>query len=130
MAKVIRQKVTFRKAAPAQLWRAFMDNATHGKICGGRAVIGKKPGAKWSAYDGYCFGTQLVLEKNRRIVQTWRAADWPKDQLSVLVLEFAPRGEGGVLTMAHHGVPKKFVAEISAGWKEFYWTPMKKLFGE
>jgi len=122
----IRQTVTFR-AAPKDVYEALMDSRTHARFTGAKASISRKVGGKISAYDGYVSGTNLELVENRKIVQSWRAGDWPEGHESRVAFTLAKVPGGTRLTFAHSGVPDAQYASIKEGWIEFYWEPMKKL---
>ena len=66
--KSIKQSVTI-KASPKEIYDALMDSKKHSKFTGGKANISNKVGGKFTAYDEYCFGTNLELVPNKKIVQ-------------------------------------------------------------
>ena len=74
-------------------------------------------------------GKNLKLTKDRRIVQTWRANNWPKGTYSKATFAFARAAGGTRVTFTQTGVPGQFYGEISKGWREYYWTPLRKQFG-
>jgi activator of HSP90 ATPase len=102
MPKTIRQSVTF-PATPSDVYDALMTSRLHSKIIGGKAVISPKVGGRFSAYDGYCTGVNIELKP----------------------------GKGGTrMTFTHTGVPDEQYESIKQGWIDFYWLPMKALFGK
>ena len=56
-----------------------MDSKKHGEFTGDKAKIDPKVGGKFSAWDGYILGKTLELEPFKRIVQSWRTTEFPKD---------------------------------------------------
>jgi activator of HSP90 ATPase len=124
--KGIRQAVTF-KAAPHAVYEALMDSRKHGAFTGGRAVISRKVGGKFSVFDGYAEGENLELVPDARIVQTWRASDWPEGHYSRVTYSLAAVPGGTRLTFTQSGVPEDAHAAISQGWKDYYWGPMREL---
>lgn len=125
MGKTITQSETF-DATPAELYRMFLDSKKHGAMTGGKASVSAKAGGRFKVWDGYATGKNLLLEKDRLIVQSWRTADWKKsDPDSVLVLCFTRTGKGTRLDMTHANVPDGDAADLSAGWREYYWKPMR-----
>ena len=73
-------------------------------------------------------GKNLKLTKDRRIVQTWRANNWPKGTYSMATFAFARAAGGTRVTFTQTGVPDQFYGEISKGWREYYWSPLRKRF--
>ena len=43
------------------------------------AVASTEPGAAFTAWDNYIWGRNLVLDPNRRIVQSWRTTQFHTD---------------------------------------------------
>ena len=62
-------------------------------------------------------------------MQTWRANNWPKGTYSKATFAFARAAGGTRVTFTQTGVPGQFYGEISKGWREYYWTPLRKQFG-
>lgn len=126
MPKTIRQSVTI-KTSPRQVYAALMDSKKHGKFTGGKAVISRKVGGKFSVFDGYAEGVNLHLAPDRKIVQTWRASDWPKGHYSRATFALKKAASGTRLTFTQSGVPDRHYAAIKQGWIDFYWTPLKAM---
>ena len=74
-------------------------------------------------------GKHLTLTKDKRIVQTWRANNWPKGTYSKATFALARATGGTRVTFTQTGVPDKFYGEISKGWREYYWAPLRKQYG-
>lgn len=124
--KTIKQSVTF-KATPHEVYDALMDSRKHSKFTGGKASIGKKKGAKFTAYDGYIEGVILDLIPDQKIVQSWRGNDWPEGSYSEATFSLKQVNDGTLLEFTQTGVPDQFYEDISQGWIDFYWTPMKEM---
>jgi activator of HSP90 ATPase len=127
MSKIIRQQVTFA-ATPHAVYEALMDSRKHARFTDARARISRKIGGVITAYGGYITGTNLTLVPDRKIVQSWHAADWPEGHLSTVTFNLKPIPGGTRLTFSHRDVPPEQVEEISQGWKDNYWEPMKRLW--
>ncbi len=124
MAKDILETATF-DATPAVVYRAFVDAKQHAAFTRSRATNDGKVAGPFSAYDGYIVGFNLELEKGVRLVQAWRANDWKEGEWSIARFDFTAAGTGGTrVTLTQSGVPKEHVKRITAGWTEFYWTPL------
>jgi len=124
MAKV-HQEVTF-SAPPAKVYRALADSALHAKFTGAPAEIGASAGDAWSAYGGKISGRNVELVDDKRIVQTWRSADWPEGAHSIVRFELSADGSGTKLVFDHDAVSDEQAKHLEAGWPKMYWEPLRK----
>lgn len=115
-------------ATPMQVYKAFMDSKLHAKFTGDKAKISKKVGGKFSAYGGYIWGKNLVLQPGKKIVQEWYAKDMPKGHKTEITILLKKAAKGTKLMFTHKNVPDWDYKDKVAGWKKFYWVPMKKMF--
>ena len=124
--KTIRQTVPF-KALPHDVYEALMDAKKHAKFTGGKAVVSREIGGKFSTFDGYAEGVNLELVPDKKIVQTWRAEDWPETHYSRVTFSLNKLQEGTCLTFTQSGVPEEQYGDVSQGWQDYYWAPMKEM---
>jgi activator of HSP90 ATPase len=124
MTKTVRQSVSIT-AAPEDVYEVLMDSKKHAKFTGAKATVSRKVGGKFSVWDGYAEGENVELDPGKKIVQTWRASDWPEGANSKVTFTFAKVKNGTKMTFTQTGVPDEFVKDIKQGWKDFYWAPMK-----
>lgn len=124
--KVIKQTVDFT-ASPHEVYEALMDSAKHARFTGAAARISRKVGGSFTTYDGYSGGKNLELIPDEKIVQSWRASDWPEGHYSETTFELKKTKTGTKLVFVQTGVPEKFYTDIAQGWIDFYWTPMKEM---
>ncbi len=86
-------------------------------------------GAGFTAWDGYITGRNLTLEPGRRIVQSWRTAQFtaadPDSQIEVLL---SPCPGGTELILHHTNVPDGHTGYRDGGWQDNYFEPMKAYF--
>jgi activator of HSP90 ATPase len=129
MCRPVHHEVEFA-APPKEVYDAYLDSARHARITGQSARMSRAVGGKFTAGDGYITGYNLDLEAPQRIVQAWRASEWPEGAFSVLSLELRAKGKGTRLVVDHVGIPEKFRDGVDKGWYEFYWEPMRKYFAE
>jgi activator of HSP90 ATPase len=115
------------KAKPHDVYEALMDSKKHTKFTGGKAVISREAGGKFSTFDGYAEGINLTLIPDKKIVQTWRADDWPEGHYSKATFDLEAVPGGTRITFTQTDVPEEFIEEISQGWKDYYWAPMKEM---
>ena len=127
MAKSIKQKISFKVSA-STVYDALMDSKKHSAFTGAGAKISRKVGGAFSAFDGYATGKNLKLIEDKKIVQSWHASDWEKDQMSEVTFLLSESKSGCTLTFTHKNVPAKHYSSIKQGWIDFYWKPMKKMF--
>ena len=127
--KIIKQGAML-PASPAVVYQYLLDSKLHSKFTGDVATISKKVGGKFSTFSGYATGKNLVLVPGKKIVQTWRAADWPKGAESEITFLLKPTKGGTKLMFTHKGVPEGFVEDVTSGWKEYYWEPLKEILGK
>lgn len=128
MARSIRQTVTIRGATPRDVYDALMDSRKHSRIIGDKARIKTTVGAKFDVFSGYATGENLELVRGKRIVQTWRASDWPAAAVSRITFKLEAVPGGTRLTFTQTGVPDDQYDQIKRGWQEFYWAPLKEFF--
>ena len=124
--KTIRQSVAIR-ASTHDVYEALMDSRKHSQLTGGKASISREVGGKFNAFDGYCEGVNLELVPDRKIVQSWRANDWPEGHYSKATFTLKERQGGTNLTFTQTGVPEDQYDDVSQGWRDYYWAPMKEM---
>ena len=61
-------------------------------------------------------------------MQSWRANSWAKGTYSKVTFALSRAATGTRITFTQTGVPSEAFKEISAGWKAYYWTPLRKQF--
>lgn len=124
--RTIRQSVTI-KATPHDVYEALMDSKKHSKFTGDKAVISREVGGKFSAFDGYAEGVNLELVPDKKILQTWRASDWPEGISSKVTFALQAAAGGTQLTFLQTGVPEEFAGDVTQGWQDYYWAPLKEM---
>jgi activator of HSP90 ATPase len=127
--KTIRQSAAF-KVSPHDVYEALMDSGKHSQFTGEEASISREVGGKFSTYDGYAEGVNLELVPDKKIVQSWRASDWPEGHYSKVTFSLKEVEDGTHLTFTQTGVPEENYEDISQGWRDYYWAPMKKMLGK
>jgi activator of HSP90 ATPase len=126
--KTIRQTATIRGATPHDIYETIMDSKKHTKLSRQPTTVSRRVGGAFKV--GHDLeGKQLTLTKDKRIVQTWRANNWPKGTYSKATFALARTTGGTRVTFTQTGVPDKFYGEISKGWRDYYWGPLRKQYG-
>ena len=113
------------------LYEAWLDSDKHTAFTGSPAVIDKRVGGRFTAWDGYISGTTITVEPFSRIIQTWRTTEFPEDAPdSEIEVVFEEVPEGTKITLIHTDIPDGQGEGYRKGWIDFYFTPMKQYFQE
>ena len=128
--KTIKQEIIIH-AKPHYVYEAILSPAKHSKITDAAATNTKKVGGKFTAYDGYIFGTNEELVPDKKIVQKWTTTDFPDNTFTEVTFEFKEEGMSKTkLIFTQKNVPDDFYEELVEGWQQFYWTPLQAFFEE
>jgi activator of HSP90 ATPase len=93
------------------------------------AAISREVGGAFALYGGYITGRNVELIPNVRVVQAWRAGDWPPGVYSIAKFELVEQGTGCKIVFDHTGFPKGEAEGLASGWKAHYWEPLAKALG-
>ncbi|NNG10431.1 MAG: hypothetical protein HKM92_09665 [Arenibacter sp.] len=119
---------TILNAPAKEIYIAWLSSEGHSNMTGGEATASDKVGAAFTAWDGYIHGTNLVLEKDARIAQSWRTSQFLENendsQIEILLKETDGVTE---LTLIHTGLPESG-EHYRNGWDVHYFQPMKEYF--
>ncbi len=126
--KTIRQSVVFA-ASPHEVYEALMDAKKHATFTGSKARVSRKVGGAFAIFDDGLSGTNLELVADKKIVQAWRCEmkGWPADHFSKATFALSKTKTGTKLAFTHSGVPTACVKDITQGWRDYYWKPMKEM---
>ncbi len=126
--KTIRQSVLI-KADPHEVYETLMDSKRHSVLTASAASISRKTGGNFSVYGGSISGRNLELEQDRKIVQEWfcETPGWPESHYSKATFTLEKERGGTKISLVQENVPEAASKDIAAGWKRFYWEPMKAL---
>jgi activator of HSP90 ATPase len=127
MPSLVKQSVTM-PASAKELFDMYLSARAHAAITGQPVTIGRKPGAKFSAFGGALSGTMITTVPNRLIVQRWRSTKFaPADPDSTLILSFTPLSANATrIDLVHVDVSDVDVEGVTKGWPKYYWKPWKK----
>ncbi len=120
----IRQTVSFC-AQPTDVYKALMDSEKHSEFTGSAAKISPKIGGRFTTYGGYAEGRNIELLPSSKIVQSWRASDWPEGHESKITFLLFKEKNGTRLEFIHENVPYKNAKDIAEGWAEYCWKPLR-----
>jgi len=88
--------------------------------------IANAPGGAFSFFGGYISGRNIELAPSERIVQAWRAGNWPPGIYSIAKFDLVEQGSDTKLVFDHTGFPKGQAEHLVEGWKTNYWQPLSK----
>jgi activator of HSP90 ATPase len=126
---MINLKVEFKQITPAQLYTAWLSGPKHAAMTGAAATGSAKVGETFTAWDGYIWGKNLKLVKDKQIVQSWRTSEFADtDADSTLTLTFTKTKAGTKLQLTHVGTQKAQEDNYRSGWDESYFQPMADYF--
>ena len=126
--RTVTQKVTVA-ATPAQAYAAFLDPRIHAEFTGAPATCSARVGGRFTAWDGYIFGVNRELVKDRRIVQDWQTTEWPEGaEPSRAEFSFTAVEGGTEIRLVHSNVPAEQADDYRQGWIDYYWEPLKAYF--
>ena len=125
--KTLKQTVIFKNASPRDVYNLIADSNKHTSLSREKAVISKRVGGKFTAWNGHLAGFNLVLKPGEKIVQAWRATGWWPDYYSIAIFDFRKLAGGTKLTFTQIGIPPHRYSGHYRGWIETYWTPMKEI---
>jgi len=118
-------------ATVSEIYTAWMSSEGHAAMTGSPAKVDGNVGGKFTAWDGYIFGSTLELEPQQRIVQAWRTSEFPDDAPdSHLEIVFEEVAKGTKVTLTHSDMPEDQVHSYRQGWEDFYFKPMKEYFSK
>ena len=124
--KTIKQSIII-KANSHDIYEALMDSEKHAQFTGDKADISREVGGRFTAFGGYSEGVNIELIQDKKIVQTWRASDWLEGHYSRVTISLKEIENGTQLTFTQTGVLDEQHADISQGWWDYYWKPMKEM---
>src|ERR1700752_2468201 len=103
MSASIHQVIRF-KASPKRIYEALLDARQFSQFTGGAPPQSDPAaGGPFSCFGGMISGRNIELKPNARIVQAWRAGNWPEGVYSVVRFELTGEGATTTLTFDQSG---------------------------
>lgn len=122
-------KTTFNTSAK-MLYDAWLSSKKYSEMTGGEAFNSTEIGFKFTAWDGYITGKNIILKLNKSIVQSWRTSEFeahePDSQIEIRLEEKDGKTE---FTLTHSNLPKSG-EHYRQGWETHYFEPMRTYFSE
>jgi hypothetical protein len=117
--------------APTTLYFAWIDSTHHSSMTGQAAKIDPVVGATYSCCNGYVTGKLVILDLGRRIVESWRTTDFPRDAADSRVeVHFETLGLSTRILILHTEIPEGQSEKYKALWNERYIAPMRAYFSK
>ena len=107
---------------PARIYAALTDGKIFTAFTGAPATIDAREGGALTLFGGVIVARNIELVPDRRVVQAWRADDWPEGVFSIVRFELTPHGTGTRLVFDHIGFPAGLRAHLVKGWQDHYWA--------
>lgn len=112
------------------VFTGWLNNTTHSAFTGGKAALtSPNEGGTFTAWDGYITGTNIEIFPYKKIIQKWRTRDFsPEDEDSQIEIFFTFKDEHTLMSITHTNIPDGLGESFKKGWKEYYFSHMKKYF--
>ena len=111
--------VYFQKP-PEEVWAMFVQPDTW---AGSKSEFTEKPGGKFSYFE-IVEGTNLYIQTNHRLLQSWRHTDWPTGSSTVRI-HIEPEGQNGTqLILLQQDIPRTCIKKTDELWNAQFWKPM------
>jgi activator of HSP90 ATPase len=113
-----------------EVFTGWLNDKVHSAFTGGaKATTSPSEGAPFSAHDGYITGTNVEIFPYKKIIQRWRTTEFdPSDEDSVIELFFTFKDDHTLVSITHTNIPDGQGERYKKGWKDHYFTHMKKYF--
>ncbi|MDD4225290.1 MAG: SRPBCC domain-containing protein [Mariniphaga sp.] len=111
---------------PKEVYNALTNKKMLEIWTGEDAVMEPVAGTPFSLWGGSISGVNLEFEENRKIVQQWFFGE--QDEPSIVTIILHPDKKGTSVELRHINIPEEAYQNISEGWEEDYFKPLRELF--
>ncbi len=126
---MIEHRLVIPNATTKNIYEALLSSEKHSSIIGDEAVVSDVVGDTFSTFSGYATGKNVELVPYSKLVQTWRASDWPEGHYSTIEFNLSDSDEGAVIHFTQTNMPEGTEDEFDAGWRDNYWSKLIDYFG-
>lgn len=120
------QKTFFIKAKPEEVFQALTKPQLIKKWSGIKAEMDDKVGSMFRLWDGWAYGKNVRVEKNKFLIQEWNTLELEDPTEVSFILE---ESKGGTeLELIQVGLPNKFYEQYAKGWENNYIKPIQRMF--
>ena len=128
--RTIRQKVVFN-ATPEEVYDLLMQTDKHAAFTGAKAKITNRIGGKFTVWDNYISGKNLLLDRGKKIIQEWWCTDLPEGYITIVTYALiSQKNDTTLLEFSQTNVPANIYSSLAKGWEDFYWTPMREFLAD
>ena len=110
-------------ASIEKVWEALISVHEIESWGGGPAKMDDKEGTKFSLWGGEIYGTNIEVEKFKKLVQEWFSGKWKEP--SIVTFKLERNGHATKLKLLHENVPDDELEDIDDGWRQYYLGPLK-----
>jgi len=79
---------------------------------------------EFSLWDGDISGKNLSVAINEKLVQEWYFED--QEEPSIVTIILHEENSKTLIELTHTNIPEDAFENISVGWKDYYFKPLKK----
>jgi activator of HSP90 ATPase len=115
-------------ASPEDVFEALVNPDLIQNWSGDEAKMEAVVGAEFSLWSGQMFGKNLVVERNKKLVQQWCYEQWSEP--SQVTITIKPKGKISIVTLLHENVPEKSLTSISDGWDSYYFGAIEEMLSK
>ena len=116
-------------------WRVPAQACTHarwaevGEVQGVHRNVDPRVNGEYRLWSGTVQGRFIELEANKKIVKTWRTAEFALNmRSSVVTMHFTEQKNGTRLIVEHEDIPDLFTEQFRFGWEDYYFPRLKRFF--
>ncbi len=122
----IKQDYTI-KAPISEVWKALTEASMAEQWGAGPAKLDANEGGEFSYWGGDIHGTNTKIETEKRLEQDWYGHNYP-DRCYKVTFIFEVRGENETtVRLVQTDVPDEELTDMTEGWPDYYFDPIKKL---
>jgi len=114
-------------ASPERVYAALLDEKLFARMTGAPAKIDSAAGGAFSLFGNRISGRNIELVPGIMVVQAWRNNFWAPGVYSLVRFRLTLHGTGTRILLDQTGFPEDDFHDLSIGWPEHYWTPLKSL---
>ncbi len=114
------------KATPPEVYAALTNPFSIEIWTGEEAVMSTKAGEEFSLFSGDISGKNLQFEPDSKIIQEWYFGE--QQEPSIVTISLTPDKYFTKIELLHTNIPDEAFEDISEGWDESYFGPLKEFF--
>jgi activator of HSP90 ATPase len=114
-------------ASPERVYAALLDEKQFARMTKAPAKIDSAAGGAFTLFGGRISGRNVELIPGIMVVQAWRNNFWAPGVYSMVQFKLTLHGTGTRILLDQTGFPPDDYKDLSDGWPEHYWTPLKSL---